>query len=117
LDLTRFKVDMVAANAIPPELAKRHMMVPVAQVDERTLMVAMVDPANVVAVDDVAIRTGRRVRVAVASADDITALIGRLNRLAAAVTEAVEDEEELHDLNSEVTELGSEAGDTPGITL
>ena len=55
-------------------------MVPVAHIDDRTLMVAMVDPANVVAVDDVAIRTGRRVRVAVASADDISALITRLNR-------------------------------------
>src|SRR5206468_7784642 len=32
LDLTRFKVDMVAANAIPPEHAKRHLMVPVAHV-------------------------------------------------------------------------------------
>ena len=116
LDLTRFKVDMVAANAIPPELAKRHMMVPVAHVDDRTLLVAMTEPANVVAVDDVAIRTGRRVRVAVASVDDITALIGRLNRLDASVTEAVEEEEELNDLN-EITELGSEAVDTPVIKL
>ena len=113
LDLTRFKVDMVAANAIPPELAKRHMMVPVGQVDERTLLVAMVDPANVVAVDDVAIRTGRRVRVAVVSADDITALIGRLNRLDAAVTDAVEEDEP----ESEITELGEGTVDTPVIKL
>jgi type IV pilus assembly protein PilB len=114
LDLTRFKVDMMAANAIPPELAKRHMMVPVAYADDRTVLVAMVDPANVVAVDDLAIRTGRRVRVAVASADDITALIGRLNRLDAAVTEAV-DEEEL--APEHVTELAEGAVDTPIIKL
>src|SRR4051794_10842091 len=117
LDLTRFKVDMVAANAIPPEHAKRHLMVPVAHVDERTLLVAMVDPANVMATDDVAIRTGRRVVVAVASADDITALIGRLNRLDAAVTEAVEDEEEFLAANAEVTELGEGSVDTPVIKL
>jgi type IV pilus assembly protein PilB len=116
LDLTRFKVDMVAANAIPPELAKRHQMVPVAHIDDRTLMVAMVDPANVVAVDDVAIRTGRRVRVAVASADDIAALITRLNRLDAAVTEAVE-EDEGPDTPENVVELGSDAVDTPVIKL
>src|SRR3954466_14711849 len=119
LDLTRFKVDMVAANAIPPELAKRHMMVPVTQIDERTLLVAMVDPANVVAVDDVAIRTGRRVRVAVASADDISSLIGRLNRLDAAVTEAVEDDEPEIGINerAEITELGEGSVDTPVIKL
>src|SRR3954471_17561971 len=114
LDLTRFKVDMMAANAIPPELAKRHMMVPVANDADGAVLVAMVDPANVVAVDDLAIRTGRRVRVAVASADDITALIGRLNRLDAAVTEAVEEDE----LGSEeVTELAEGAVDTPVIKL
>src|SRR3954454_21171308 len=116
LDLTRFKVDMMAANAIPPELAKRHMMVPVATVDSGTLLVAMVDPANVVAVDDLAIRTGRRVRVAVASADDIAALIGRLNRLDAAVTEAVE-EDDLPETGENVVELGSEAVHTPVIKL
>ena len=115
LDLTRFKVDMVAANAIPPDLAKRHMMVPVAHVDDRTLLVAMTDPANVVAVDDLAIRSGRRVRVAVASADDISSLISRLNRLDAAVTEAVEEDEAAAD--ADVVELGSDAVDTPVIKL
>src|SRR3954449_115746 len=115
VDLTRFKVDMVAANAIQPELAKRHMMVPVSHIDERTLLVAMVDPSNVMALDDLAIRTGRRVRVAVASADDITALIGRLNRLDAAVTEAVEEDDDL--APEQVTELAEGAVDTPVIKL
>jgi type IV pilus assembly protein PilB len=117
VDLTRFKVDMVAANAIPPELAKRHMLVPVAHLDERTLLVAMVDPANVMALDDVAIRTGRRVRVAVASADDISSLIGRLNRLDAAVTEAVEEDEAEIAEGIEITELGEGSVDTPVIKL
>jgi type IV pilus assembly protein PilB len=115
VDLTRFKVDMVAANAIPPELAKRHMLVPVSHVDEGTLLLAMVDPTNVMAIDDVAIRTGRRVRVAVASADDVSSLIGRLNRLDAAVTEAVEEDELLG--VQEVTELGEGTVDTPVIKL
>src|SRR4051812_19842293 len=114
LDLTRFKVDMMAANAIPPEVAKRHMMVPVSNEADGSVLVAMVDPANVVAVDDLAIRTGRRVRVAVASADDVTALIGRLNRLDAAVTEAVEEDELAPE---EVTELAEGAVDTPVIKL
>ncbi len=38
----------------------------------------MADPANVLAVDDIAMMTGYEVRVAVASAEDIHALIGRL---------------------------------------
>src|SRR3954453_9005011 len=115
LDLTRFKVDMMAANAIPPELAKRHMMVPVNNEPDGSVLVAMVDPANVAAADDLAIRTGRRVRIAVASADDVTALIGRLNRLDAAVTEAVEEDEDL--APEQVTELAEGAVDTPVIKL
>jgi type IV pilus assembly protein PilB len=118
VDLTRFKVDMVAANAISPDLAKRHMMVPIDQSDDRTLLVAMTDPSNIMAVDDVAIRTGRRVRIAVASVDDITSLIGRLNRLDAAVTEAVEEDElETSDGNFEITDLGEGSVDTPVIRL
>ena len=115
LDLTRFKVDMMAANAIPPELAKRHMMVPVDFSADGSVLVAMVDPANVVAIDDLAIRTGRRVRIAVASMDDITALIGRLNRLDAAVTEAVQEDDDL--APEEITELAEGAVDTPVIKL
>src|SRR3954452_25537259 len=70
LDLTRFKVDMMAANAIPPELAKRHMMVPVAAVDSGPLLVAMVDPASVVAVDPLGICSRFRVRWPDACSDD-----------------------------------------------
>ena len=40
---------------------------PVAFVDERTLLVAMADPANVLAVDDIALMTGYEVAAAVAS--------------------------------------------------
>ena len=40
-------------------------------VDERTLLVAMADPSNVLAVDDIAIMTGLEVRPAVASREDI----------------------------------------------
>ena len=36
--------------------------------DKRKLLVAMTDPANILAVDDIAIMTGYEVRVAVASA-------------------------------------------------
>src|SRR4051812_10591798 len=58
LDLNSFTVDMGAANLIDAGAAKRYEAVPVSFVDEKTLLVAMVDPSNVLAVDDVAIMTG-----------------------------------------------------------
>ncbi len=64
LDLGVFHVDMGAANLVTTAAAKRYQAVPVAFVDKRTLLVAMTDPSNVLAVDDIAIMTGYEVRVA-----------------------------------------------------
>jgi type IV pilus assembly protein PilB len=112
LDLNVFKVDMGAANLVNPAAAKRYDAVPVAFADERTLIVAMADPANVLAVDDIAIMTGLEVRPAVGSREDIAALIARLNRLDDAVAEAVEEED-----SEEITDLRESAEDAPVIKL
>ena len=45
------------------------------------MLVATADPANVLAFDDIAMATGFEVRRAVASPEDIDALIGQLSRL------------------------------------
>src|SRR5205085_11825300 len=57
LDLGVFAVDMSAANLVTTAIAKRYQAVPVAFADKRTLLVAMADPSNVLAVDDIAIMT------------------------------------------------------------
>jgi len=113
LDLSVFQVDMTAANCITTAAAKRYHAVPVAFVDERTLLVAMADPANVLAVDDIAIMTGREVRVAVAAPDDVATLITRLNRLEEAVGEdAVEEQPD-----SAEVELRESNEDAPVVKL
>ena len=78
----------------------------------------MADPANVLAVDDVQMMTGLNCRVAVAAEVDIENLIGRLNSLETAVSEAVEEDEEEDGLSAaEVTELRESADDAPVIKL
>jgi type IV pilus assembly protein PilB len=97
LDLGVFQVDMKAANLVNTAIAKRYQAVPVGFADQRTLLIAMADPSNVLAVDDIAIMTGFEVRVGVAPPDDIAALISRLDRLEDVVGEheaAAEEEEE-----------------------
>ena len=71
LDLTVLHVDMGAANLISSAAAKRYEAVPVQFIGDRALLVAMADPANVLAVDDIALMTGYEVRPAVASREDI----------------------------------------------
>jgi type IV pilus assembly protein PilB len=116
LDLGVFQVDMSAANLISTTVAKRYQAVPVAFADKRTLLVAMADPSNVLAVDDIAIMTGHEVRVAVAPPDDVISLISRLDRLEDVVgspADLVEEEED----GGEVVALHEADEDAPVIKL
>jgi len=114
VDLTLFKTDVAALNLIPAQMARRLGAAPVGYDDRDQLLVAMSDPSNVLALDDLKLRTGREVQPVVASPDDINGLIGRMSRLDEAVAEAVQEgEEELAD----VTEIRESAEDAPVIKL
>ena len=118
VDLNIYHVDMGAANLVNVQTARRFHAVPVGYVDSETLLVAMSDPANVLAVDDIKMMTGLNCRVAVAAEVDIEALISRLNSLESAVSEAVSEDEAEADLTAgDVTELRESADDAPVIKL
>ncbi len=118
VDLNTYHVDMGAANLVSVQTARRFHAVPVGYIDSETLLLAMADPANVLAVDDVQMMTGLTCRVAVAAEVDIEDLISRLNSLESAVSEAVsEDEEEVSLSAADVTEMRESADDAPVIKL
>jgi len=115
LDLGSFQPDMAAANLISIPAAKRYEAVPVAFVDDRTLLVAMADPANVLAVDDIALLTGKEIRPAVTSREDILGLISRLTRLDHVIADEFDDEGDQGP--AEVVDLRESADDAPVIRL
>ena len=118
IDLSAYQVDMAAANLITVNTARRYKALPVGFADKRTLIVAMADPTNVLAVDDIQIATGLDCRVAVAAEEDIEALISRLNTLQSAVTEAVtEGEAEADEELAEVSDIEVSAEDAPVVKL
>jgi type IV pilus assembly protein PilB len=92
VDLSVYPVDMAAANLLPIGSARRYQAVPIGYADSQTLLVAMADPADVLAADDIKMATGLQCRMVVADPSDIESLLGRLNSLQSAVTEAVEDD-------------------------
>jgi type IV pilus assembly protein PilB len=116
VDLADYQVDMAAANLISVNTARRYRALPVGFVDKGTLLVAMADPTNVLAVDDIQIATALDCRVAVAADEDIEALIGRLNTLQSAVSEAVTEGEEDDEL-AEVSDIEVSAEDAPVVKL
>lgn len=118
VDLSAYHVDMAAANLITVTTARRYRALPVGFADKQTLIVAMADPTNVLAVDDIQIATGLDCRVTVAADEDIDALIGRLNTLQSAVSEAVvEGEAEADAELAEVSDIDVSAEDAPVVKL
>ncbi len=119
LDLSVFSVDMAAVNLVTTAAAKRYQAVPVAFTDKRTLLVAMADPANVLAVDDIAIMTGYEVRVGVATPEDISDLISRLGRLEDVVSDSdpAAKKAEEQQRQAEIVDLREAVDDGPVIKL
>ena len=118
VDLAVYQVDMAAANLISVKSARRHRAIPIGFVDEGTLLLAMADPANVLALDDVQMATGLNCRVAVAPDADIDSLTGKLTTLQSTVAEAIkEDEDEGADDPAEITDIRASAEDAPVIKL
>src|SRR5947209_306645 len=79
VDLTEFPVDGSAVASISPAVARRHAALPIGYEDGK-LLVAMADPANVFAVDDIRSITGKEVRPVVATKADLLAAIDRYHR-------------------------------------
>ena len=117
VDLGIFSVDMAAANLVTSQVAKRHAALPIATVGERGLLVAMSDPANVHALDDIAILTGYQIRVAVTTSDDIANVIARLSRVGDVVRDGVDEEHGVEDGEAAVVELHETADDAPVVRL
>src|SRR5436190_4775308 len=115
IDLNAFQVYMSAANLLPAGAAKRYNAVPVAFRGDRTIVLAMADPANVLAIDEVALMTGYEVKPAVAAKDDILALVSRISHLDDVIQSTVFEEEEA--AGAEVVDLRETADDAPVIKL
>ena len=119
VDLALFNVDMGAANLVPAKSARRHQVLPVSFIDESTLLLAMADPTNLLALDDVQMATGLNCAVAVASAGDIEGVITKLSTMQSTVADAIaeDDEESLEEGPAEITDLRASAQDGPVIKL
>ena len=67
VDLSIYKTDVAALNLISPPAARRLGSVPIGFDDGGHLLVAMSDPSNVLALDDLKLMTGHEVLPVVAA--------------------------------------------------
>ena len=101
IDLGEYAVDPSAASVISDSLARRYQAIPVGWEDGR-LVVAMADPSNVFAIDDIRTITGVEVRTVVATRASILEAIDKYHRMdseadeiSAAAASEFEEEEDL----------------------
>jgi type IV pilus assembly protein PilB len=90
VDLGMYEIDPNAAALLGTDLAKRYNVMPIALQDEE-LVVAMSDPANIFAIDDLRIVTGYEIRPVVAAESDLTHAIERFSAMQENVDEMVGD--------------------------
>jgi type IV pilus assembly protein PilB len=114
VDLTIYKPDLAAVNLLTAQTARRYNAIPIGFHANGTLLIAMSDPSNVLALDDLKLMTGYEVRPVVASTEDIASLIAKMNRLDDAVADAIDEEEE-EDVS--VVDIRESAVDAPVIKL
>lgn len=74
VSLDKYDVDPEATKKISENLAKRHELIPI-KIDNNKLVVAMSDPLNIFAIDDVRIFSGMEVQPVIATSSDISRAI------------------------------------------
>ncbi len=89
VDLAEVTIDPSAVALVPDYLADRYTVIPIGFEEER-LVVAMADPANVLAIDDLRAITGMDIKPKVATRSDVEDAIKRMASFDDSVTDLAE---------------------------
>lgn len=96
ISLNHLGIDMEAANLITPETAIRYRALPVAM-NDGFLYVAMENPNDVFAIDDLNLLTGMTIKPIVVSDTEIDIALNNLLNLSSTIEAEDEEEEEIKD--------------------
>jgi type IV pilus assembly protein PilB len=114
VDLHSVGVAVDAAQLVPVQTLQRSVALPYA-VEEDVLKVAVADPGNLHAIDELRLATKLSLELAVASRDDILAELQRLVRTAEAIgSVVVADLDEVAEQQDDVDDLDAEDGISDG---
>ncbi|HYP28130.1 MAG TPA: type IV-A pilus assembly ATPase PilB [Blastocatellia bacterium] len=113
VNLDLFEVDASAVSLVPQETAERYNILPLSRVGA-TLTLAMVDPTNVFAIDDIKFMTGLSVEPVVVSETTLAAAIrkyygtSREMELARVMEDLVAETTSKHDYGDDIDQLDIE---------
>ncbi len=81
VDVIKIEIEDAAASLLPERLARRYRAVPIRFIDEDKVLVAVADPTDVLASDDLRLALGMNVEFAVADQHDLERTLGKLYRV------------------------------------
>jgi type IV pilus assembly protein PilB len=90
VDLEEVNIDLDAVRLVPRHIAQRHNLIPFKKYEDR-LVVAMENPLNVFAIDELHMITGLRIECNIASKSQIEAAINEYYRAGMSLTETLQD--------------------------
>ena len=107
VDLSKTSIDNTLSETVPEALARRYSVIPVAR-RGNVLTVAMADPFNVVALDELRAATRLEVQLAIAAESELLQAIDRVYGIKGAAAKAIRDFGEV--AGGDVAVLGAGAG-------
>ena len=94
VNLAEFEVDESVIKLVPEDVANKHQIIPINRAGS-TLIIAMSDPSNIFAIDDIKFLTGYNVEVVVASDSSIREAIDKYYDQSASLTSVMSDLEDV----------------------
>jgi type IV pilus assembly protein PilB len=122
INLSDFEVEAAVIQLIPEEVAHKHTVIPINRVGS-TLIIAMADPSNIFAQDDIKFLTGYNIEVVVAPENSIQDAVERYYDAQSNLDDVLEDMEDLdismvdEDEDVNVNDLEKASEDAPVVKL
>ena len=113
ISLNQHGVDMAAANLITPEIAQKYKLLPI-RIQDGKLLVAMSNPNDIIAIDDIELLTGYEVQPVIVMDRELNLALEQFTNLSKGIdTRNIEDEEE----EEKVSSIDDEANEKPAVQL
>ncbi|MBU5265687.1 GspE/PulE family protein [Virgibacillus proomii] len=112
INLSQFSIEQEAIQLVPRELARRHDVMPI-RTEDYKLYVAMADPMDYFAIEELRMATGYQITPAIATKDDIFQSITKYYDLQESLADVFDDMAE----EEQVAETGIADQDSPIVRL
>lgn len=90
VNLSDYEIDLAVIKIIPPEVVQKYQLLPVTR-SGATLIVAVSDPSNLLAIEDIKFMTGYNIEMVVASERDIKTSIDKYYDQSASLADVMSD--------------------------